>query len=501
MRTRIALLACIFILFGCGGGGGSLMTYAVSGTVDHLSSSGLTLSNGTTTLAVAAGATGFAFPEQLPSGSAYRISVASQPANENCVVSQGSGTVAGANVGNVDVACNTVISSLTPVGIYPVATAPDGYSRAYVPITMVGNHPVSINATLDTASAGVVLNAFNVVPASMVSINGFQFPAGQSTITYNGITVTNNVMSTYLNGQGAGIDFGLGPLFDNYSTNGPLITATGNLAYAQVSFGAGGAVTTAVVPILLVYQVSTSANGPALPSTVASNVFGVGGAITPIGPLSAGYVYPASTCATPPGSSGACDLVSPLRSLSFTSNIDPGFLLAPLTLQNCQIDTAGNCTAVPSLTLGVNQAATQALGFANGWSLSTGCASLTSTDVPPASYGCGSPYIEREFVSYDNLSSLTTVLLDTGNSGMTLGPGYPGVFPATIAAGTQVTIQFGQTGGLYLSAPVYLYQFTTGIGVYTTTVLPDSSITDLGIGFFTTHRFYIDYQTATAGWV
>lgn len=499
MRTGIALLACIFMLLGCGGGNGPSAIYTVSGTVDHLSSPGLTLTNGTTTIVIASGATRFGFPDQLVDGTVYRISVASQPADENCVISQGSGTVAGADIGNVDVACNTVISSPTAVGIYPVATAPDGYSRAYVPVTMVGNNPVSINATLDTASAGVVLNAFDIVPSSMLSINGFNFPAGQSTIAYNGITVTNNVMSTYLNGQGAGINFGLGPLFDTYSTNGPLITATGNLAYAQMTFGSGGAVTTAVIPVLLVYQVSTSANGPALPSTVSSNVFGVGGIFTPIGPLTGAYVYPTSTCTTPPDSSSACDLVSPLRSLSFTSNLDPGFLLAPLTLQNCQIGTPGSCAAVPSLTLGVNDATTQALGFANGWTAGTGCNPLTLTYVPPASYGCSS-YIAREIESYNNLASDTSVLLDTGNSGMTLGPDNPGVFPATIAAGTQVTIQFGMQERGVLT-PIYLYQFTTGTGVYATTVLPTNSITDLGIGFFTTHRYYMDYQTGTSGWV
>jgi len=494
MKIRIALLACIFTLFGCGGGNGPSALYTVSGTVDHLSSPGPTLTNGTTAIAIASGAIRFVFPDQLVDGTVYQISVASQPADENCVISQGGGTVVGANVGNVDVACNTVISSPTAVGIYPVATGPDGYSRAYVPVTMVGNNPVSINAAFDTASAGVVLNAFDVVPSSMVSIKGFNLPAGHNTIAYNGITVTNNVMTTYLNGQGAGIDFGSGPLSGAYSTNGPLIAATGNLAYAQLTFGSGAAVTTAVVPILLVYQVSTRANGPALPSTVASNVFGVGGIFTPIGPLTGAYVYPTTTCATPPGSSGACDLVSPLRSLSFTSNIDPGFLLAPLSLQNCQIGTPGSCTAAPSLTLGVNNATTQVLGFANGRSISAGCSSLTLTYVPPASYGCGPPYYDRELESYDNLTSVTAVLLDTGNSGMTLGPGNPGVFPATIAADTQVTIQFGQTGRGALPMPTYIYQFTTGTGVYTTTVLPNSTVTDLGIGFFTTHRFYIDYS-------
>jgi hypothetical protein len=497
MRTRTGLLACIFILFGCGGENGSSMTYTISGAVDHLSSPGLTLTNGAMTIAVASGATSFAFPDQLANGTAYQISVASQPANENCVISQGGGTVAGANVGNVDVACNTVISSPTAVGIYAVATAPDGYSRAYVPVTMVGNNPVSINATLDTASAGVVLNAFDVVPSSLVSIKGFNFPAGQSTITYNGITVTNNLMTTYLNGVGAGIDFGLGPMFAAYSTNGPPIAATGNLAYAQVSFGPAGAVTTAVIPILLVYRVSTSANGTALPSTVASNVFGIGMTVTPIGPQTGTYVYPTSTCATPPSLSSACDLLSPLRSVSFSSNVDPGFLLAPLTLQNCQIGTSGSCTAVPSLTVGVNDTTIQALGFANGLTASAGCSSLTLTYVPPEFDGCSS-YIAPVMAYVNNSGTGIAAVLDTGNSGMTLGSATDAFFPSTIAAGTQVTIQFGQQFRGVLS-PVYLYQFTAGTGDYTTTVQPASTIADIGIAFFTTHRYYMDYKTNQIG--
>lgn len=122
MRSRIALLACIFTVCACGGGNGALTTYTVSGTVDHLSSPGLTLSNGTRTIAVTSGATSFAFPDQLTNGTVYQISVASQPANQNCVICQGGGTVSHANVSDVDVACNTVISTPIAVGSYPVVT-------------------------------------------------------------------------------------------------------------------------------------------------------------------------------------------------------------------------------------------------------------------------------------------------------------------------------------------------------------------------------------------
>lgn len=65
----------------------------------------------------------------------------------------------------------------------------------FIPVAMVGNNNVNINAILDTGSAGVVLNALSIFPSSIVTSNGFNFPPGQNSITYNGITVTNVGMS------------------------------------------------------------------------------------------------------------------------------------------------------------------------------------------------------------------------------------------------------------------------------------------------------------------
>lgn len=61
-------------------------------------------------------------------------------------------------------------------------------------------------------------------------------------------------------------------------------------------------------------------------------------------------------------------------------------------------------------------------------------------------------------------------------------------------------MQFGMPVNGALT-PIDLYRFTTGTGVYATTVLPTNSITDLGIGFLTTHRYDIGYQTGTCGWM
>ncbi len=70
-----------------------------------LAGAGLVLrNNGGDDLAVASNGA-FTFATSLTSGSTYSVTVATQPSGQTCSVSNGSGTVAGANVTNVAVAC------------------------------------------------------------------------------------------------------------------------------------------------------------------------------------------------------------------------------------------------------------------------------------------------------------------------------------------------------------------------------------------------------------
>lgn len=198
-------------------------TYTISGSVDHLSGAGLVLSDGTSTQVVNPGSTSFSFSTGLPSGTAYNVTVANQPTNENCQVVNGIGTVSDGNISNVNVACNTTVSQPVPIDIIPVATGNGTALRVFIPVAMVGNNNVNINAILDTGSAGVVLNALSIFPSSIVTSNGFNFPPGQNSITYNGITVTNVGMSKSYGGQ---------------SSNPH--TDIGNIGFAQISFGSNG---------------------------------------------------------------------------------------------------------------------------------------------------------------------------------------------------------------------------------------------------------------------
>lgn len=103
----------LLVLSACGGGGGgsSRMTYTLGGTVLGLSGTGLVLQNeGGSNLAVSATGT-FVFPANLASGAAYAVTVATQPSSptQNCVVTNGVGTVSNANVMNVIVTCTSAV--------------------------------------------------------------------------------------------------------------------------------------------------------------------------------------------------------------------------------------------------------------------------------------------------------------------------------------------------------------------------------------------------------
>ena len=84
--------------------------YTIGGTISGLTGTGLELSLQwflSAGLAVSAGATSFTFPYGIPSGVAYSVTVQTQPSNptQYCAVTNGSGTIASANVTSVAITC------------------------------------------------------------------------------------------------------------------------------------------------------------------------------------------------------------------------------------------------------------------------------------------------------------------------------------------------------------------------------------------------------------
>lgn len=86
--------------------------FTIGGTVSGLTGSGLELSNSNTGELLAVSNGPFSFAQQLPDSFAYRVVVATQPTGpaQVCTVANGSGTVAGADVSNIAVACVTPVA-------------------------------------------------------------------------------------------------------------------------------------------------------------------------------------------------------------------------------------------------------------------------------------------------------------------------------------------------------------------------------------------------------
>ena len=124
MRRYFLIFGLItFILSGCGGGSSdssstpattstttpaAATTYTIGGTISGLSSGSLVLkNNGGDTLTISANSTNFTFATALANSATYAVTVGTQPSGLTCSVSNGTGTVASANVTNVTVTCAT----------------------------------------------------------------------------------------------------------------------------------------------------------------------------------------------------------------------------------------------------------------------------------------------------------------------------------------------------------------------------------------------------------
>jgi hypothetical protein len=151
--TGLLLLA---LFAGCGGGSssdsdGGEPTYAVGGSVNGLAGSGLVLQlNGGTDLTInESGA--YAFPA-LADGSDYAVTVKTQPTGtpaQTCIVTNGSGTLNGADAVNIDVTCSPWTKQIGGGGfteVYRSATDAEGnlYVAGYTDLPLDGNPAVGV---------------------------------------------------------------------------------------------------------------------------------------------------------------------------------------------------------------------------------------------------------------------------------------------------------------------------------------------------------------------
>lgn len=182
--SSLALMASIASLAACGGGGGGgasgpgvpapAATFGVSGTVSGMGGGTLVLtSNGADVNVTANGSTTLA--AGLATGTAYAVSVKTNPAGHTCTVANGSGTIAAANVSNVQVTCSQVVvnlaspadKTLVPVGgAQEISATIAGTTAARLTWTILPAG-IAANATLTPVSSNsttVVMSFSATVP-------------------------------------------------------------------------------------------------------------------------------------------------------------------------------------------------------------------------------------------------------------------------------------------------------------------------------------------------
>ena len=212
--TALALASALpLTLVGCWGDqdAPAASTYSVGGSVAGLTTTGLVLANGTDSASIASGATSFTFATALAAGASYAVTVQTQPANANCVVSGGSGTVAAAAVSSVSVTCHPVaftvggsIAGLASGGLVlangsdTVAPA-SGASIFTLPALVAGGAGYAV--TVRTQPAGAMCSVANgngtVASASVTNVavtcapSAFPIGGVVAGLTSSGLTLGN----------------------------------------------------------------------------------------------------------------------------------------------------------------------------------------------------------------------------------------------------------------------------------------------------------------------
>ena len=239
-RAVPLLLLSLIALASCGGhrATGSIQTFQVRGViqltvVNPLPAglpAGLTLSDGTDTVSVAAGATNFSFPTALPNGKGYAVAVMTTPPGLICTVSNGSGTIDNAVVNDVTVSCGDAL--------YTVGGSVSGLASGGLVLSDNGGDflPVMAGATSFVFISAVPFGgAYNVAVQAQ--------PANQICAVANG---SGTVGSAAVTGVAVTCPVTVTPLSATVAAGGPLqfratvLNTLGNSVVWQVNGAPGG---------------------------------------------------------------------------------------------------------------------------------------------------------------------------------------------------------------------------------------------------------------------
>jgi hypothetical protein len=258
----VVALVISFALAACGGGGDDdaapppppppPATYSITATVSGLTGAGLVLqNNGSGSITVAPGATTANIASGLASGSAYAVTVQTQPAGQTCTVTNGTGSVT-ANVSNVAIACGAA-----PTPAYTVGGTITGLTGTGLSLRMNNQAGASFNtspaagavtfgfaqllATGDAYSVGIRVQPTN--PAQICTVASGTGTIASANVSNIAIACTNatpfTVGGTVTGLTGTGLSLQMGYTGATAPVNLP-ITANGAFTFTQTIDPPGG---------------------------------------------------------------------------------------------------------------------------------------------------------------------------------------------------------------------------------------------------------------------
>ncbi|MCL4557068.1 MAG: hypothetical protein M1491_00265 [Deltaproteobacteria bacterium] len=233
----IMAMLVMAVVAGCSsGGGGGTAAYKIGGTVSGLSGTLVLQDNGTDDLSLTASGA-FTFAKALANGSAYAVTIKTQPAGQTCSVTNGSGKVSGANVTNVAVSCGYTVGG-TVTGLSGTLVLQDN-----------GTDDLSIT------TSGAFTFATALANGSSYAVTVKTQPAGQTCSVTNGsgkvsgANVTSVVVSCgyTIGGTVSGLSGTL--VLQNNGTDDLSITTSGTFTFAKaLANGSSYAVTIKTQP-------------------------------------------------------------------------------------------------------------------------------------------------------------------------------------------------------------------------------------------------------------
>ena len=307
VRSTTAALFLGLLVSACGGGGGSAggssggggsppppppQSYTIGGSISGLSASGLVLQdNGGDNLSIPSGGQSFTFATSVASGSKYAVSVLTQPTNQTCTVSNGSGTVGSANVTTVAIACSTIAPNTHTIG-----GSISGLSGSGLVLQDNGGNNLALaagskNFTFSTALTTGSKYAVTVLtqPSNQTcAVSNGSGTVGSANVTTVSFACSTNAAKTYsIGGSISGLTGSGLVLQDNGGDNLAVATGSRTFTFAtKMTSGSHYAVTVLTQPSNQTCNVSNGSGtvGSANVTTVAiactNNTYTIGGTVT-----------------------------------------------------------------------------------------------------------------------------------------------------------------------------------------------------------------------------